>query len=181
MTETSMAWDPASCSSAAFSARDNDEKWADKHWMNVPGPFYTGQTDNCWTGRLHAPRHVLYGGEFYNEFVYRQPGSREEVESLVVAAEQDPFVGYAYDGDSRWTPEAVRSWWHERGRVREHVEALVVEWTAEGADSQEVEAAEGARDFLAYLAGDLEADLRAYIYRLEHGRYPDGGAQLPEL
>lgn len=35
------------------------EKWEDRHWRNVPGPFYTGQTDNGWTGRVHAPRNVL--------------------------------------------------------------------------------------------------------------------------
>ena len=47
----------------------------------------------------------LYGGEFYNEFVYRQPRSREEVESLVVAAERDPLVGYECDGGSRGRPK----------------------------------------------------------------------------
>ncbi|WP_211244322.1 hypothetical protein [Actinospica robiniae] len=181
MTEASMVWDPTSCNSTAFSARDNDEKWTDRHWMNVPGPFYTGVTDNCWTGRLHAPRHILYGGDFYNEFVYRQPRSREEVESLIVAAEQDPCYGYACDGDSRWTPDAVRGWWRDRGLVREHLEALLTEWSAEAPGSQETEAAEGVRDFLGYLAGDLKADLRAYIYRLEQGRYPDADARLPRL
>ncbi|MGA5817126.1 hypothetical protein ACPC54_04595 [Kitasatospora sp. NPDC094028] len=39
-------------------------RWEDRLWLNVPGPFYGGGTDNCWTGRLSAPRHVLYGGEF---------------------------------------------------------------------------------------------------------------------
>lgn len=32
-------------------------------------------TDNCWVGRLHAPRHVLYGddNDYESEFPYRQP------------------------------------------------------------------------------------------------------------
>lgn len=38
-----------------------------------------------------------------------------------------------------------------------------------------------ARDFLAYLAGDLENDFRAYLFRLQHGRYPHTGEPLPQL
>ena len=174
-------WDPIACVAPDFFAPNGGKKWAEKHWLNVPGPFYTGETDTCWTGRLSAPRHVLYGGEYYNEFVYRQPKTRAEVQCLLSAAEDDPFDGYDCDGDSRWTTEAVRAWWSERRQVEEHVAVLLAEWTAEDADRYEVEAADGARDFLAYLAGDLETDLRAYIFRLEEGRYPDPGDQLPDL
>ncbi|MCX2947243.1 hypothetical protein [Lentzea sp. NEAU-D7] len=156
------------------------DNWADKHWLNVPGPFYTGQTDNCWTGRLHAPRHILYGGDFYNEFVYRQPRTKAEIECVHVAAAQDPFGGYADDGNERWTPEAVRSWWGGRAQVEEHVTALLAEWAA-SSKQDEVEAADGARDFLSYLAGDLEADLRAYVFRLERGYYPGPGDRVPLL
>lgn len=158
----------------------NDQKWTQKHWLNVPGPFYTGETDTCWTGRLEAPRHVLYGGQYQNEFVYRQPKTQAEVVCVLNAAGEDPWGGYADDGDSRWTPEAVRAWWKQRGEIEEHITTLIDEWTA-GGDSYRLEAAEGGRDFLAYLAGDLETDLRAYIFRLEHGRYPGAGDQLPDL
>jgi hypothetical protein len=104
MMETPMPWNPASCRSEAFSARDNDLKRPEEHGMNVPGPFYTGQTDNCWTGRLHAPRHVLYGGEFYDEFVYRQPTSRAEVESVVAAAETCGLISIGWNaGNTRTT------------------------------------------------------------------------------
>ena len=99
---------------------------------------------------------------------------------MLSAAEDDPFDGYACDGDSRWTPDAVRAWWDGRGRIEDHVAALVGEWTA-GTGSHEVEAAEGARHFLSYLAGDLRTDLRAYVFRLEQGRYPDVGDPLPDL
>ncbi|MFI6101799.1 hypothetical protein ACIA8G_40145 [Lentzea sp. NPDC051213] len=180
MTDTPAPEDPISHVPPGFFEPQDGRKWAEKHWLNVPGPFYTGQTDNCWTGRLSAPRHVLYGGEYYNEFVYRQPRTRAEVECLLSAAGDDPFDGYDCDGDSRWTPDAVRAWWAERGQVEKHVAALVVEWTAE-AGPQESEAAEGARDFLLYLAGDLRTDLQAYLFRLEHGRYPDAGDRLPDL
>lgn len=181
MSDTPGFWDPVAFVAPGFFTPNDGKKWAQKHWLNVPGPFYTGETDNCWTGRMSAPRHVLYGGEYRNEFVYRQPKTRDEVHCLLSAAEDDPYDGYDCDGDSRWTPEAVRSWWLERGRVEEHIAALLAEWTTEGADRYEVDAAEGARDFIAYLAGDLETDLRAYIFRLEQGRYPGPDDPLPEL
>lgn len=47
--------------------------WADRKWLNVPGPFYGADTDNCGTGRIHAPGLVLYEGEHFTEYVYRQP------------------------------------------------------------------------------------------------------------
>ncbi|MET9633719.1 hypothetical protein ABZX92_40300 [Lentzea sp. NPDC006480] len=159
---------------------DEDQKWAQKHWLNVPGPVYTGETDNCWTGRLAAPRHVLYGGEHQNEFVYRQPRTPAEFECVEAAAAEDPWGGYAFDGDTRWTPEAVRAWWDQRGEVEKHITELIETWSAEEHRLSH-EAVEGARDFLAYLAGDLEADLRAYIFRLEKGRCPGAGDQLPDL
>ncbi len=45
----------------------------------MPGPFYGAMTDNCWVGRLHAPRHVLYGDDidYEQEFLYRQPRNLE--------------------------------------------------------------------------------------------------------
>lgn len=154
--------------------------WDEKHWLNVPGPFYTGETDNCWTGRLSAPRNILYGGEFQNEFVYRQPKTEAEVEGVIEAINAEPFDSYANDGDSRWTPDAVRAWWKQRSEIEEHIRALIDEWTAQGGP-ETADAADGGRDFLAYLAGDLETDLRAYIFRLEQGRYPGAGDQLPDL
>ncbi|WP_194813409.1 hypothetical protein [Nocardia sp. XZ_19_385] len=183
MTDLPGYWDPmTSIPPDYFNFTPNDgSKWAEKHWLNVPGPIYTGQTDTCWTGRHYAPRHVLYGGEYYNEFVYRQPKSPAEVECLLNAANDDPYDGYAFDGDSRWTPATVRAWWSDRNKVEQHLAGLLAEWTEEGVDAQYTEAAVGVRDFLAYLATDLENDLRAYLFRLENGRYPDADDQLPTL
>lgn len=62
----------------------------------------------------------------------------------------------------------------------EHVTTLVGEWTAKP-DPYHLEATEGARDFLSYLEGDLKTDLRVYLFRLEQGRYPGAGDQLPDL
>jgi hypothetical protein len=180
VTDTPWPQDPISHVPSGF-APDDGKKWAEKHWLNVPGPFYTGQTDTCWTGRMSAPRHVLYGGKYYNEFVYRQPKTRADVECVFAAAQDDPFDGYEFDGDARWTPEAVRAWWRERDRVEEHMLALIDEWSTADAHPAMLEAAEGARDFLAYVSGELEADLRAYIFRLEQGHYPLPGDLLPHL
>jgi hypothetical protein len=86
-------------------------RWDDRLWLNVPGPFYGGATDTCWTGRLSAPAQVLYGGEYLTEYVYRQPRTPADTALLVEAADNDPFLGYGCDDDSRWTPATVLGWW----------------------------------------------------------------------
>ncbi|MEU7607606.1 hypothetical protein, partial [Streptomyces sp. NPDC041003] len=100
------------------------ERWAERDWRNVPGPFYGAGTDTCWMGRLIAPAHVLYDDEWGAEFVYRQPRDTAQALALLGAVAQDPMVGYACDGDDHWTPELIRDWWRERGRVREWAAAL---------------------------------------------------------
>lgn len=180
MTDTPEPRDPISYVPPDYLPSDDGEKWAAKHWLNVPGPFYTGETDTCWTGRLSAPRHVLYGGEYFNEFVYRQPKTKAEVACLLEAAGDEVLGGYACDGDSRWTPDSVRAWWNARDEVEEHVAWLVTDYASFDNPACQ-EAAEGARDFLAYLAGELRSDLQAYLFRLERGRYPVAGDQLPDL
>ncbi|MFI8320697.1 hypothetical protein [Streptomyces sp. NPDC085529] len=44
-------------------------RWEDRLWLNVPGPVYGAETDNCATGRLEAPRHIHYGGQYFTEYV----------------------------------------------------------------------------------------------------------------
>ncbi|WP_171166384.1 ferredoxin [Streptomyces sp. I05A-00742] len=155
-------------------------RWEDRLWLNVPGPFYGGETDTCWTGRLHAPRHVLYGGRHLSEYVYRQPRTPAETAALVEAAGDDPFLGYGCDGDSRWTPETVREWWRDRGRVAQYLSDHRSQWEeSDVAAGQGVAAA--VRDFKAYLDGELAADLRIYLFRLAEGRPPASGDRLPEL
>ncbi|NEC49707.1 hypothetical protein G3I18_14140 [Actinospica acidiphila] len=80
--------------------------WGDRLWLNVPGPFHGGETDTCRTGRVSAPRHVLYGGQYVTEYVYRRPRTPAETARLVEAAAHDPALGYGCDGDSHWTPVA---------------------------------------------------------------------------
>jgi hypothetical protein len=138
-------------------------RWEDRLWLNVPGPFYGGETDTCWTGRLLAPAHVLYGGQHLSEYVYRQPRTPAEVAALVEAADADPFLGYGCDGDWRWTPATVREWWHERGRIMQYLADGRRLWDdADERADQGVVAAVG--DFESYLAGELASDLRIYLY-----------------
>ncbi|HWS37741.1 MAG TPA: hypothetical protein VN408_34050, partial [Actinoplanes sp.] len=81
----SLYWDPATALTVGQRAEFKG-RWDDLLWLNVPGPFWAGETDICWTGRLHAPDHVLYGGEYFTEFVYRQPRTATEVAALADAA-----------------------------------------------------------------------------------------------
>ncbi|MFD8064625.1 hypothetical protein [Streptomyces parvulus] len=75
-------------------------QWSERTWLNVPGPFYGADTDNCGTGRIHAPGLVLYEADHFTEYVYRQPRTAEELADLVEAAEAEAFGGYGCDGDA---------------------------------------------------------------------------------
>ncbi|MFI8260362.1 MULTISPECIES: hypothetical protein [unclassified Streptomyces] len=155
--------------------------WERRDWRNVPGPFYAANTDNCLTGRQCAPGHVGYEDEYCSEFVYRQPRTPAGVHALTCAAECEPFAAYGGDGDAHWTPELVRDWWRERGRVREW--AMGVGW-GPGATSglaALLDAAEGARAYVAHIDGDLAGYLRGYVFRLAEGRPARPGERLPGL
>ncbi|MFD4907305.1 ferredoxin [Kitasatospora purpeofusca] len=155
--------------------------WANRDWRNVPGPFYTTGTDNCFTGRRCAPEHVAYEDEYCTEFVYRQPVEVAGVHELTCAGECDPFGAYGGDGDRHWTPDLVRDWWGERGRAREW--ALRVgrgEWaTSEREQFRDVAA--GARAYLAHLDHGLGEYLRDYVFWLSEGRPAAPGERLPKL
>ncbi|MFD7262544.1 ferredoxin [Streptomyces sp. NPDC059874] len=156
------------------------DRWAELDWRNVPGPFYGSGTDNCWMGRLIAPDNVLYEDDRGAEFVYRQPRNPAETRAVMGAAAQDPYVGYACDGDDHWTPELVRDWWRERARVREWAVALDRKWSV-SRRGDEREAAGGARAYVAHLDGDLADYLRGYLFWLQERRPARRGEPLPSL
>uniref|UniRef100_A0AAU2JNC7 Ferredoxin n=1 Tax=Streptomyces sp. NBC_00049 TaxID=2903617 RepID=A0AAU2JNC7_9ACTN len=156
------------------------DRWEERDWRNVPGPFYGAGTDNCWMGRLIAPANVLYEDEWGAEFVYRQPRDAEETLAVLGAAAQDPMGGHACDGDDRWTPELVRDWWRERDRVREWAVALDRTWSVSEREDER-EAAGGARAYVAHIDDGLAAYLRGYLFRLAEGRPPAPGENLPGL
>ncbi|MER5487701.1 ferredoxin [Streptomyces sp. NPDC002812] len=156
------------------------DRWSERDWRNVPGPFYGAGTDTCWMGRLIAPDNVLYDDDWGAEFVYRQPRNPEETLAVLGAAAQDPMVGYARDGDGHWTPELVRGWWGDRARVREWAAALDRKWSV-SSRSGEREAAGGARAYVAHIDGDLAGYLRGYLFWLEEHRPARPGGALPVL
>jgi hypothetical protein len=157
-------------------------KWEERNWRNVPGPFYGGMTDTCWVGRQNAPRHILYcdDDEFGGEFLYRQPHTVDELRAVLAGMRDDPWSGWACDGDSQWTPDLVRNWWRDRGRLREWILRKRKEWGSEGRPTDEHEGA-GLTDYLAYLDSEVAGDLRCYMYFLESGRGPVRDERLPAL
>ncbi|MEU8679334.1 ferredoxin [Streptomyces sp. NPDC048560] len=158
-----------------------DGGWEGRDWRNVPGPFYTANTDNCCTGRQYAPRLVTYEDEELREFVFRQPVGAVEVQELVCAAECDPFAGYGGDGDLHWTPELVRDWWRERGGVQEWARRMGrSEWMLSDREHLR-DAAVGARAYFTHLSQGLEAYLRDYMFWLAEGRPATSGDRLPVL
>ncbi|MCX5405054.1 ferredoxin [Streptomyces sp. NBC_00335] len=171
-------------------------KWEERNWRNVPGPFYAGETDSLAIGRLDAPHHISYdddhGGGFGGEFVFRQPVDEGEVFDMLCGASLELCQGYNWDGDDHWTVEAVRDWWRDRGRVREWAVDIAADWGADthphwgyNADPRYLghyhDAAQGHRDFAAYIDDGLEAYLRGYLFWLEHRREPKPGQALPDL
>ncbi|MFI9504143.1 ferredoxin [Nocardia sp. NPDC052566] len=153
--------------------------WADKDWRNVPGPFYGAGTDNCGTGRLNAPGHVIYE-DCFAEVVYRQPRTPHEVHLLLSAAYSDPFCHYACDGDDHWTLSLVRDWWADRDRLLAWIHTMGEEWSV-SASADDREAAAGLRDYAAYVSGALETHLREYGFWLEYRRPATPGEALPDL
>ena len=176
---TNAAWDPIS----ALSRADRDafsNRWHERTSLNLPGPFYTSDTDNCWTGRLEAPANVVYAGEYFTEHIYRQPRDPQEVSAVVHAASVETFWGYGCDGDDHWTPEAVRAWWRDRASIAQAISESMTKLRNEQNSSAQ-EAAQGTQAYLAYLADGAEYDLRRYLFRLEQGHYPAVGQLLPEI
>ncbi|MFK0223157.1 ferredoxin [Streptomyces vinaceus] len=158
-------------------------EWGDRNWRNVPGPFYGADTDCMQFGREHAPDHVAF--DEAHEFVFRQPVTERETAALVTAAGWELYNNYAWDGDEHWTVEGVRAWWRDRGRVREWAVAAARVWSSYREDPKYVphylDAADGHREFVAYIDDGLEAYLRGYLFWLDQRREPAPGEALPRL
>jgi hypothetical protein len=146
-------------------------RWEERSRLNVPGPFYAGETDDGLNGPYHLPEHVLSSDRRY-EFVHRQPANPREVAGLVEIACEEPMGGYAWDGDEHWTPQAVRDWWDGREAIRAWIASEVED------DQNEPEA---LRRYAAYLGDGLENYLRGYLFWLLEKREPRMGEPLPTL
>ena len=141
--------------------------WSDKHWMNTPGPVYCGQTDNCGTGPLAAPNNVCVDDQGY-EVIFRQPTTELELHQTLQAAAWDPFSGYAVDGNSHWSYQAIREWWSRRKELEQEISKLKHFATT-------------YQDWLDYLRGDLHLYLRVYAFFLEEGHIPTFHDVLPNV
>ncbi|MBA2897520.1 hypothetical protein [Nonomuraea soli] len=184
MPDRPAYWNPLPAARQIVSTWDDPEralsgKWEQRNWRNVPGPFYGADTDTCATGPLVAPRRVLCD-ENGMEFVYRQPQDPAALAEVLDAVWQDPFGGYACDGDDHWTCADVRGWWSERGRVREWAQSLAITYSTSNNEFDRA-AVEHLRDFADYLDGDLRDYLRGYLFWLSEGREPHPDEALPLL
>lgn len=150
--------------------------WTSKDWRNVPGPFYTAETDTCGGGRFLAPDLVLVN-EDWTEFVYRQPTSSAQVVRLLDAAYDDPFGQYGSDGNDRWTLELVRDWWADRDRVAHWIQVTLPVMAEEGNDGE----AASLRAYADDIEGPLEVRLRRYAFWLDNGRAAGAGDALPAI
>jgi hypothetical protein len=108
------------------------------------------------------------------------PRCRLEVLQVLFGAWNDPFRGWACDGDRHWTPQLVREWWRDRRRVAEWIEEDLRVWSASTREDER-EAAAGLIDYASYLDGELEVDLRRYVRWLEEHRSPTPDETLPRI
>ncbi|MGW0900175.1 ferredoxin, partial [Streptomyces goshikiensis] len=96
------------------------------------------------------------------------------------AAANDPYAGYACDGDDHWTPQSVRAWWADRRRLVDWIDKAAISRSAsERADEREVVA--GLNSYRQYIDGELAVHLRAYIFWLDQRRVPLDGEALPDI
>lgn len=149
----------------------DNSHWANKHWLNFPGPFYTGESDTCGTGDGEAPANVLYD-DYGCEYVFRQSHNFTEFLGLLNAAAIEVLDSYSCDGNDHWTYALCREWW--RGKP-EFIRRL---------STPAFQKSNGSRTqlYLNYLNGPAETDLRRYCYFLENGSYPTNQAiSLPAL
>jgi hypothetical protein len=156
-------------------------RWEDRNRLNVPGPFYGAETDTCCCGPSAAPNNVLVDDND-QEFVWRQPRASDELRGVLDAAWQDPFTGYAWDGDEHWTVETVREWWRDRAEVTTWIDDRLRDesfLTGQGDDRQAVAAS--LDEFRAHIRGPLAANLREYLFWLVERRPARGHEVLPPL
>ncbi|HET6859956.1 MAG TPA: ferredoxin [Streptomyces sp.] len=163
-------WDPLPTARGLTDSMGN-ARWEHRSRLNVPGPFYAGETDDGGNGTYYLPDHVLAADDGH-EFVYRQPANPREVAGLVEIAGGEPQGGYAWDGDRRWTPESVREWWAGRDAVRA--------WLAAQLDGDQNEKEPLGR-YAAFLDDGLDQYLRGYLFWLIEGREPRTDEPLPTL
>lgn len=130
--------------------------------FNFPGPFYTLETDSCYTGPIAAPDHVMVDHEGY-EFVYKQATDFEGLLSLVDAARSESFNGYSCLGNLYWDRAKVREWWAKKDEL---IEIMKTE------DFLGNNGTERVHLYTEYLETKALDDLKMYVYIMENGEIP---------
>jgi hypothetical protein len=153
--------------------------WSDKHWMNMPGPIYCGETDNCGTGPLSAPNNVHVDAEGH-EFIFRQPTNLYEIRQVLLAAEVDLFAGYGADGNLHWTYEEIKEWWGRKRELESEITKLYEEQIALN-DRKDYAYFAGLSRWRDFIEDGVGTYLRVYAFFLAEGRIPAIGDHLPTL
>ncbi|MGI4862515.1 MAG: hypothetical protein ACRYFZ_01230 [Janthinobacterium lividum] len=144
--------------------------WQEIHYLNFPGPFYTGNSDTCDTGPYEAPNNVLRDNHAM-EFVFQQPQNFTEFLCTLDAAAIEVLDSYSCDGNEHWTYRLCREWWRSKAEIIRRLSTPAFHET------------NGSRTqlYIDYLNGAAETDLRKYCYFLENGHYPTESDTLPPL
>jgi hypothetical protein len=149
---------------------DNDH-WKKKHYLNFPGPFYTGETDTCGTGIIEAPHNVLLDADSL-EFIFKQPETYAEFLCVIDAAAVEVFDSYSSNGNNNWTYQKCKDWWKDKAQMLSQLNSP--EYYNKNVNGMQL--------YIDYLNGDAETDLRKYCYFLENRFYPASDiVRLPEL
>lgn len=139
--------------------------FAKRNPLNIPGPFYGAETDNCLTGPLAAPANILVDTDGC-EFVFKQPATPTEFRDVIAAAMTECAVGYGADGDRHWRLSLIREWWKSRGDIANEVGEM---WCPE----------DSVRHWKTALQGAAKDYLEIYAYYVENGRPPTASDSLP--
>jgi hypothetical protein len=154
--------------------------------LNVPGPFYGANTDNCETGPQEAPDNVLLDSDG-REFIFLQPRNPEEVKAVLLAARAEAFSGYGADGNDHWDLPLLREWWRDRQAVLEWVVRELKAWDPGTVVDEawlrqrNMTRVAALHAFRQFLEERLEAYLRVYAFFLSEKHPPQSGNALPEV
>ncbi|MDF1664477.1 MAG: hypothetical protein P1V97_22125 [Planctomycetota bacterium] len=149
-------------------------------WCNTPGPFYTSETDNCFTGQKLAPSNVLFDIEGF-EFIGRQPYDLDEELCVFDAWGADPYDGYYQDGNYHWSPRLVKEWWDRRDELIALATELDELWGRGPEPGEKCVVPEAYGVHRQFISQDLEDYLRVYCFFLKHRRLPRYSDAIPPL
>ena len=184
----------------ALTTKEDEINWEYLHWLNTPGPIFTGYTDNLGTGQPTALNHVI-GDYDYHEAIFRQPKSQADFKSILLAALYEPCEGYSFVGAKFWTLEKIKFWWSHIEDIASHIKIMRDRelsfgsgdphkslWNL-GGEIKELHLygpmsaiPENYQNWLTYYqSGELENDVQRFAYFIDNKRFPNQDAKLPDF